>query len=321
MISIVIPTYNAENTIHRCVESILNQTFFDWELLLIDDGSRDNSGLMCDGYERIDSRIKSFHKENGGLSSARNYGIEHSDVSSQYICFCDSDDTLDKNFIKDLYEGITNADMSLCMMNDIYEDNYEQMDYHKHNSTFLSDILFNENWYKLWECGVVNSSCNKIYRLDIIRSHNLRFKKIPMLEDIEFNSRYLQFVKNVYYTEMPLYNYWHGSDSLTTKVHEEDYSNYILLHEYLLSWIPEQFHVYIHRFIYHQYFGITLKYIKLSIFDIPNKYLSNNLIKQAINTYTPTCNANKLQHWFIKKGLLRLYRFVFITIYSRINPH
>lgn len=76
LISIIVPVYNSENTINRCVDSILQQTFTGWELLLIDDGSKDSSGDICDEYARNDFRIKVFHKENGGVSSARNYGIK-----------------------------------------------------------------------------------------------------------------------------------------------------------------------------------------------------------------------------------------------------
>lgn len=321
MISIVIPVYNAEKTLEKCIKSIITQSFQEWELLLIDDGALDNSGHICDSFMKKDTRIKAFHKKNGGLSSARNYGIEHASANSRYICFCDSDDTIDQDYIKELYEGIANAEVSICRMNDIYEDDLNLSDINKYNSTLFTNILNNKNWYQIWECGVVNSSCNKLYSLDIIRKYNLRFKKIPMLEDMEFNSRYLQYVNNVYYTEKRLYNYWHTPGSLTTRVHEEDYTNYIQLHEYLLSWIPEQFHVYIHRFVYHQYFGITLKYIKLGIYDIPRKYLSNNHVEQAFDAYIPSCKVNRVQHWLVRRQLLRLYRLIFVTIYGNVYPH
>lgn len=90
LISIIVPVYNAEKTLNRCVDSILQQTFTDWELLLINDGSKDLSGKMCDEYARKDSRIRVFHKENGGVSSARNYGKKM--VKGDWIIFLDSDD-------------------------------------------------------------------------------------------------------------------------------------------------------------------------------------------------------------------------------------
>ena len=100
-ISVIVPVYKVEKYIHRCVCSILNQTYTDFELILVDDGSPDNSGKICDEYAVKDNRIKVIHKDNGGLSSARNAGLdwvfEFSD--SQFITFIDSDDYVDKNYL------------------------------------------------------------------------------------------------------------------------------------------------------------------------------------------------------------------------------
>lgn len=95
IISIIIPVYNAEKTLSRCVNSILNQTFQDWELLLIDDGSTDRSGELCDEYASKDQRIKVFHKTNGGVSSARNIGLDY--AKGEWITFIDSDDYIYDN--------------------------------------------------------------------------------------------------------------------------------------------------------------------------------------------------------------------------------
>lgn len=92
LISIIVPVYNSEKALSRCINSILNQTFYDWELLLIDDGSTDQSGKICDQYAATDQRIKVFHKENGGVSSARNLGLDN--VRGEWITFSDSDDEI-----------------------------------------------------------------------------------------------------------------------------------------------------------------------------------------------------------------------------------
>ena len=94
-ISIIVPVYNAERTLNRCVDSILSQTFQEWELLLIDDGSTDRSGELCDEYASKDQRIKVFHKKNGGVSSARNIGLNY--AKGEWITFIDSDDEIPKN--------------------------------------------------------------------------------------------------------------------------------------------------------------------------------------------------------------------------------
>ena len=95
IISIIIPVYNAEKTLNRCVDSVLNQTFHDWELLLIDDGSKDRSMYLCDEYALKDKRIKVFHKKNGGVSSARNMGLDY--ARGEWITFVDSDDYICEN--------------------------------------------------------------------------------------------------------------------------------------------------------------------------------------------------------------------------------
>lgn len=103
IISVVIPIYNMEKYLNKCIESVINQTYRNLEILLIDDGSTDNSPGMCDEWAKKDNRIKVFHKTNGGLSDAKNYGIEH--ASGKFIGFVDSDDWIDKNMYYNLING------------------------------------------------------------------------------------------------------------------------------------------------------------------------------------------------------------------------
>lgn len=102
-ISIIVPVYNAEKTLHRCTNSIINQLYQNWELLLIDDGSTDNSSVICDEYVRKDKRIRVFHKENGGVSSARNVGLDNAE--GEWITFIDSDDWVENNYLSNLYQN------------------------------------------------------------------------------------------------------------------------------------------------------------------------------------------------------------------------
>ena len=99
-ISIIIPIYKVEKYIRECLDSILNQTFTDWEALLIDDGSPDNSGVICDEYAAKDNRFKVFHKENGGVSSARNLGLEK--ATGEWVTFIDADDWIEKEAVYQL---------------------------------------------------------------------------------------------------------------------------------------------------------------------------------------------------------------------------
>lgn len=123
-ISIIVPVYNVEKYLNRCLDSILNQTFTDFELILVDDGSTDNSGIICDEYKTKDNRIKVIHKENGGLSSARNAGLDI--ARGRYIGFVDSDDFISKDMYQILYNEAekNKADMIMCEFKKV-DKNYE----------------------------------------------------------------------------------------------------------------------------------------------------------------------------------------------------
>ena len=120
-ISIIVPVYNVEKYLENCIESILNQTFKDFELILVDDGSTDNSGKICDIYEKKDSRIKVIHKNNGGLSSARNAGLDI--ACGKYVGFIDSDDSIHPRMYEILYDLIKKyeSDISCCNYKKIYD--------------------------------------------------------------------------------------------------------------------------------------------------------------------------------------------------------
>ena len=122
LISVIIPVYNIEKLLSKCIESVISQTYSNIEIILIDDGSTDSSGNICDEYLSKDSRIKVFHKKNGVLSSARNYGIKES--TGNYLFFLDSDDFVDSNIIKKLYKNLIDTNSNISISNRInYYDN------------------------------------------------------------------------------------------------------------------------------------------------------------------------------------------------------
>ena len=125
LISIIVPVYNVEKYLEKCVNSIVNQTYKNLEIILVDDGATDSSGKLCDKLAKIDNRIKVYHKENGGLSDARNYGVER--ATGDYIGFVDSDDYIDSEMYGKLYEAIKkeNVDVAECNLKIIYPDREE----------------------------------------------------------------------------------------------------------------------------------------------------------------------------------------------------
>ena len=118
-ISVIIPVYNIENEVTRCIDSVMNQSFRDLEIILVDDGSIDNSGSICDEYQQRDVRIRVIHKENGGLSDARNVGMDA--ATGEYLAFVDGDDWIDVNMYKDMYEYMLEmkAEIAVCRYREI----------------------------------------------------------------------------------------------------------------------------------------------------------------------------------------------------------
>lgn len=182
-ISVIVPVYNAEKYLQRCIDSILNQTFPNFELLLIDDGSKDQSGEICDEYAKKDSRVKVFHKENGGVSSARNVGIDN--AVGEYICFCDSDDWVEKTWLLSFFERMCDNDMLITSFN-IYE-NEKRVEFKSFVSLSDKRLIIKELEHE----GISGYLWCKCFKKSIINTYNIRFNETyPIWEDMDFIYRY-----------------------------------------------------------------------------------------------------------------------------------
>lgn len=207
MISIIVPVYNVEKYIKNCLDSIINQTYKDLEIILVDDGSTDNSGVICDEYASTDNRIKVIHKENGGQSSARNLGIKS--ANGEFIGFVDSDDTIELEMFELLYNAIQGTDIAICGHNVVY-DNCK-----KTNSNSEEKFLNEES---LWEqiFGKLNNAVwNKLFKREYLE--NIKFDlNFAHGEDLLFNIMYLKKAKTGMLVDKPMYNYYKRGDSITT---------------------------------------------------------------------------------------------------------
>jgi glycosyltransferase involved in cell wall biosynthesis len=213
-ISIIVPVYNVESFIHECIKSILEQTFIDFELILVDDGSSDNSGSICDEYSKIDKRIKVIHKENGGQSSARNRGIDA--ANGEFIGFVDSDDWVHHDMYRTLYSlGMeTNAEIIACNL--LKFDKNSTGHLYTNNTT---DQLFDRNsaMHELYlNERLTFSPCNKLYKKELFQG--IRFKEGYILEDMDFAYRIIHQANRIYYTGQALYNYRYNETSTMRKV-------------------------------------------------------------------------------------------------------
>lgn len=216
-ISIIVPIYNVEEYLESCIESILNQTFKSFELILVDDGSTDKSGEICDKYEEIDSRIKVIHKNNGGLSSARNAGLDI--ACGKYIGFVDSDDTIHPKMYEILYDLIKKykVDMSFCNFKRTYEIfNKEHQEIKVMEVTEMNNIEAINSLYDK-EIGVnLVIACNKLYNKRLF--NDIRYEIGRIHEDEFIAHRILYKCKKIAYTNNELYYYLQRQGSIMSGI-------------------------------------------------------------------------------------------------------
>lgn len=215
-ISIIVPVYNAEKYLHRCIDSILKQTFADFELLLVNDGSKDASGRICDEYAAKDERVKVFHKQNGGVSSARNLGLDN--VSTEWIAFVDSDDWIEDDYLQKLHKPDVEADLLLCgyqpWMPFVEEKTYNGREE-------ITDLLSNHIFY-------FSNVYAKLFRANMIREQNIRFdEKMNYAEDTVFVFSYLLYISCVVTLSPSGYHYVDADGSLTKKTRKVEDGVYI----------------------------------------------------------------------------------------------
>ncbi len=228
LISIVVPVYNVEKYLSQCVESILNQTYKNLEIILVDDGSTDKSSIICDDFKLKDNRIKVIHKKNGGLSSARNMGIDV--ATGDYVMFIDSDDYYLSNYaISKIVENLceSNADILTFGLKKYFED-IDLLE----DSKYIFDrnlINFNDKKqtfnYLVRNNLFIASACNKALKNQFIKDNDLRFKEGFLSEDIEWSARLIIYsnVIDVLNESFYIYRQRKSSISKSTKKNKIDF--------------------------------------------------------------------------------------------------
>ena len=210
-ISIIVPCYNVAPYLRRCVDSILNQTYSNFELILVDDGSTDKTGILCDELCQLDARIKVIHKKNGGLSDARNAGIDI--ATGDFLAFVDGDDYLEINAYELMVTEMQDADVSLVSAGMITEDingninklmNETKVKLSREEA--LANLLGNNR-------TIGQSSCNKLFRKQLFEQ--LRYKKGIIYEDMQLLPQILDICEKVVLLNVPVYHYVKRSGSIT----------------------------------------------------------------------------------------------------------
>ncbi len=231
-VSVIVPVYNNECYLSTCIESILNQTLANIEIVLIDDGSTDASGKICDYYSELDDRISVIHKKNEGLGVTRNVGL--SVANGEYFTFVDSDDYVDVNMYEKLYNVASknNAELAICGLTRFYNDGKKE-----EYPLQLKDTLYEKTSIQNeLICNIVGadpsakhealigySMCMGIYSLDIVKQNNMSFfsERVYKCEDVLFKVEYFTYVSKVCAVKEPFYFYRYNNNSLTHLYRED----------------------------------------------------------------------------------------------------
>lgn len=280
-ISVIVPIYNVEDFLGRCLDSITNQSFKDIEIICINDGSVDNSVSILEDYAKKDNRIKILNQKNSGVSAARNNGLR--EAKGEYISFVDSDDWIDLDFYEKLYNSAKkyDADIAVCGIKRLRSYKWK---YHlkidKEEFTFDKD--------KKFQLCDVPEKCyvwNKIYKLSELKKHNIKFEEGVYFEDRCFTAQVLLNLKSLVIVPDVYYNYWTNPNSIVkTKSHQKDLDSKYTRKK-LLTLLDEHGINYQDRYPkkYKKYgiFGITL--FKILEYKSKNKFVLFNIIKFEIN--------------------------------------
>ena len=222
-ISIIMPVYNVEQYVGKAIESILNQTFTDYELLIVDDGTKDRSGEICDEYAAKEARIQVIHKENGGAPSARNTAIDI--ARGTYVYFMDSDDWAEKTMLQDMYDMAEqhNAQLVVCgyYIDTYYGDKHITEKICVDDRVFDNAQSFREESYRYFDRNMLYTPWNKLYRLDYMNEHGLRFPS-TLWDDFPFNISYMKQVERVVVSTKAYYHFIRARADSETAAYRAD---------------------------------------------------------------------------------------------------
>lgn len=234
-VSIIVPVYNVEKYLARCIESIIMQSFVDWELILINDGSLDESGRICNEYSKKDSRIIVYHKKNGGVSSARNFGLHI--AKGKWVAFVDSDDFVGVDYIRNM---ISENIIESCIVYMNYQPEIQVREglYSKES---MVDFYVNSRLPEM------SGPVSKLFNMSIIRQNNIRFDtEIHMGEDAVFVLNYMCHINNLYVINKSfVYSYDKHENSLSNKYYsfDSEYKCFVVWKECLERFLRKYNHL------------------------------------------------------------------------------
>lgn len=303
-LSIIVPVYNVEKYLDRCVQSLLNQSLTNIEIILVDDESPDNCPAMCDDYAQKDNRIKVIHKKNGGLGYARNSGLEV--VSGEYVTFLDSDDYVERDAYENLYNEAKTKNLDICYFkyrrftdegkftatvtdgHPYYFNGRKQVDEFLLNMVGINPIKPTQGHFWM-------SVCMGIFRLDVIKGSGIHFvsERLVASEDLIFHLHLLPHVERIGVLPNVYYNYYVNQSSITTSYSEGKYQRMIKL----LSVVKEELlKHYTWNEIKEHYYSQQLRIIKIIM---RYESISKDSLKEKIYRVKRCCKESVFKEIYI----------------------
>ncbi len=319
MVSIIVPVFNTEDKLEKCIKSILGQSYRDIELILINDGSKDSSGKICEKYAEQDRRVRYIGRQNKGASATRNEGI--SLASGEYIQFVDSDDYIEKRMTEQLVKRMqdTGADMVMCGYTEYFPE-YKNIRLPEIDKTIKMTEIGRE-YPNIFEKFLLNSPCNKLYKKDKL------FEKFPedlsLGEDLIFNLHNMKYFEKVSFIKKSLYNYMISQGSLNRKYRKDSIE--IAERLYLESMefsrdfqIGKASKIHISNiFMTFFFYGLTdlftiSGYDKEKKREILNKWIRNHNIQKAAKEADLGRKVQKIAAFLVKHKMIRTVEGLFI---------
>lgn len=333
-VSIIVPVYNAENYISNTLDSILNQSLEEIEILVINDGSKDNSKKILDDYSNKYKKIEVFHQTNSGVSVSRNKGI--SIAKGEYIGFVDSDDIIDKDMYKIMYEKAQecNADIVICgfLEEDLNKNILRKFDY-KFANTVLQDNKINSTYKNSLDTNLEPLGCpaiwNKIFKTKLVKDNNLYINEnITVGEDFCFNIKCFCKAKVIAGVDRNLYHYMSiNPDSIMSKANDKKFINFINGRNTILNTLDSH-NLHSDNYFKYEYSRNFANFIQIADYRVRNTRGLNNKYKELatileLEDFKNTCNL--LDSKYLSKNLhlikiLSIYNLnilVFVILYIR----
>lgn len=324
MISVIVPVYNVEKYLDKCIQSIINQSFKDFELILIEDGSTDGSKEICNKWHQIDPRIKFYHQKNSGVSKSRNKGLSIS--KGEYIAFIDSDDWIAEDYLQTLITYINKYNVDIITSGT----------YNYYNNTFIEKIQLTETgcfdfkkanqYYQMMTSQHMTSPTCKLYKKELIDIYNIQFnEKINFAEDREFNLKYMSIVKTGYITSYVGYYYRRNiENSLTHKKHNTKFKYDCIHWKFLLNnYLERGFYNidYIDTYLSNELYNIVNDQLisdskEYSLFNFVNHVKS--YYPQVDFTYLVK-NKSKIKSPYWKKTIITKQKLLLLFIIYKIR--